>query len=306
MTAGVTDARRAAFILYAVGGLTLLLALRLRAETSPRPFRPIDRAMSRGEVAGAPHLDPGDAMANAAVIAKALDDVPAAGERSERGSSCDAAPRMFAFLLDGRMSRVHFDARQVCQMHELKRISAAQPGFGAHGLGEVAAFVLGTRRAEDVTVSRIVVPPFRFTGETLTFEPADLGALGPGEQLVGTYHTHPDGDLEEGLLSVTDLTFMRVGVADFHGAVGPLARRSAGLDWLFDIVEPRDGDWNVYAHDARLLRELLWTCQAEARCPLNELRLPGSRFHLLTRYYDERGGADAREVFRKIEGSAGQ
>ena len=65
--------------------------------------------------------------------------------------------------------------------------------------------------------------------------------------------------------------------------------RSGRLDWLFDIVDPREGDWNVYAHDAVRLRELATLCtQKSPPCPLNELRIAGSRFHLLARTYDER------------------
>jgi hypothetical protein len=52
---------------------------------------------------------------------------------------------------------------------------------------------------------------------------------------------------------MTDLAFMHRGHADFHGEVGWLGRKSPKVDWLLDIVEPRDGHWNVFAHDAELI-----------------------------------------------------
>jgi hypothetical protein len=170
------------------------------------------------------------------------------------------------------------------------RARAAQPGFGPHGVGEMGALVLGRRAADGtrVDVTRLVVPPFRFGGDRLTFMHADLGPLAPGESLVGTFHTHPDGDLEQGALSVTDLQFMRTGFANFHGRIGWLGGRSDRLDWLFDIVDPRDGGWNVYAHDAPRLAELLDRCEHTADCPLDDLRLVGSRYYLWTRYYEQR------------------
>ena len=166
----------------------------------------------------------------------------------------------------------------------------AQPGFGERGLGEVAAFLLGRRLpgGADVDVSRVVVPPFRFTRDTLTFVAADLGPLQPGEQFIGTYHTHPEGDLEQGVLSDIDLRYMRTGRADFHGRVGALGQGGPDIDWLFDIVEPRDGDWNVYAHDQARLEEIATTCDEGRSCPLDQLRLTGSRYYLLTKFYEEK------------------
>jgi proteasome lid subunit RPN8/RPN11 len=189
---------------------------------------------------------------------------------------------------------VRFGARAVCQLQRLKRISVAQPGFGRHGLGEVAAFVLGRRLGDgpEVDVTRVVVPPFRFSRDTLTFLPANLGALEPGEAFVGTYHTHPQGDLDEGMLSDVDLRFMRRGQADFAGAVGPLQGRHAGVDWLVDVVETRDGGWNVFAHDERRLFDLLDECDRSDKCPLEDLRTVGSRFYLLTRAFDESADSD--------------
>jgi len=152
----------------------------------------------------------------------------------------------------------------------------------------VAAFVLGKRTKGDVEVTRIIVPPFRFTGATLSFVPADLGPLADGEQLIGTYHTHPDDDWHQGLLSRVDLGFMRAGHVDFHGKIGWLDNASRDLDWLFDIVEPRNGDWNVFAHDRDILDQLSSRCD-DGDCPLNALRLPGTPYYLLARYYEERG-----------------
>jgi hypothetical protein len=122
----------------------------------------------------------------------------------------------------------------------------------------------------------------------VTFTPADLGALQAGEQFLGTYHTHPDGDLMQGVLSETDLAYMRSGFIDFAGAVGALDGQSAHLDWLFDIVDPRLGDWNVYAHDTTRLDALRARCSQQSPCPINELRIAGSAFHLYTRFYEER------------------
>jgi hypothetical protein len=277
--------------LYVAAALTLYGAVQLRQELHKPSHDPLLRGLERGEVApGVPLLDPEDAMANAALLRTALNAVGTPGVDE---GLCDAAPRQFSVLLEGRTSLVHFGARLVCQLRRLKQISVAQPGFGRRGLGEVAAFVLGRRGpdGERVEVSRVVVPPFRFTRDTVTMIDADLGPLLAGERFLGTYHTHPEGDLEQGILSTTDLHWMHWGWVDFHGQVGSVAERSHDKDWLFDIVEPRDGDWNVYSHDAARLDFLREACeQAPAFCPLDELRLTGSRFYLFTRFFDEREG----------------
>ena len=290
----LVDARGTACVLYLFGGVTLCAALSLRAETAPRhpPFRAIERARARGEVEGLPRLDPNDAMANSAVLMAAIDRVPMPGAAAPDGAACIERPRFFSLITGGRMSRVRFNVRQVCQLKTLKRASVVQPGFDVRGLGEVAAFVLGRRvpGTDDVDVSRVLVPPFRFTGDSITFVSADLGPLAPGESLIGTFHTHPEGDVEQGLLSDTDLRYMRDGHVDFHGRVGWLiaATPADGLDWIFDIVEPRDGDWNVYAHDHPRLAALLLRCDTTASCPLDQLRTAGSPYDLLTRWYEER------------------
>jgi hypothetical protein len=275
---------QAVLTMYATACASMLAAVQLRLEPFELPVRPIERGEARGEVErGVPRLDPDDPMANAALLSAAL---AAVGRPWLDEQPCCAAPRRFSLLLDGRLSEVWFGARAVCQLRRLKQISAGQPGFGRRGLAEVAAFVLGRRTAAEVEVTRIVVPPFRFTGDTVTLVPADLGPLADGERFIGTYHTHPDGDLEQGVLSVTDLEFIQRGRVDFHGQGGRLSTATDGVDWLFDIVEPRDGDWNVYAHDAARLSELAASCTDE-RCPVDDLRLVGSRYYLLTRYYEE-------------------
>lgn len=277
--------------LYFSGALALTTGLQLEVPREPRSKSPLERGHSRGEVAGGiPRLDGGDPAANAALLREALAAVPHDG-------GCDAVPRHFALLVDQRLSRVRFPARVVCQLQLLKRISVAQPGFGRRGLAEVAGFVLGRRLpgSADVDVSRIVVPPFRFTGETITFLPADLGPLLPDEVFLGTYHTHPEGDLTQGVLSEVDLRFMEEGYVDFHGQVGWLANPRGGVEWLFDIVEPRSGDWNVYAHDRARLAALARQCAAGA-CPVDQLRITGSPFYLFTRFYEERDD-EGEEIF---------
>jgi hypothetical protein len=266
--------------LYLSSALVLSGAFAIRVDPVEDPIRPLERAHARGEVEpGVPRLDPADPMANQAVLMEAL--------TASDGSACHA--RTLALAVGGRLSRVRFSGRIVCQLQRLKQISVAQPGFGARGLAEVAAFVLGRRHKGDVEVTRVVVPPFRFTGATLSFVSADLGALADGEQLIGTYHTHPDDDWHQGLLSRVDLGFMRSGHVDFHGRVGWLDDDSRDLDWLFDIVEPRNGDWNVFAHDRDVLDALAARCDG-GDCPLNALRLPGTPYYLLARYYEDRPG----------------
>ena len=268
--------------LYVSSALVLSGAFAIRSDPPEDPIRPLERAHARGEVApGIPRLDPADPMANRAVLMEALAAITVTD-----AARCPA--RTVALALDRRLSRVRFGRLAVCQLHRLKEISVAQPGFGARGLAEVAAFVLGRRRGDDVAVTRVVVPPFRFTGATLDFVPADLGPLADGEQLIGTYHTHPDDDWHEGLLSRVDLGFMRAGNVDFHGRVGRLdADDGRDLDWLFDIVEPRNGDWNLFAHDRDILDQLTARCD-DGDCPLDALRLPGTPYYLLARYYEER------------------
>jgi hypothetical protein len=270
--------------LYAAALASMVVAVQLRAEVI-EPIRPLERAEARGFVeAGLPQLDPDDPMANSIMITRALAQ---AGDPLLDPRDCRAKMRWFQVLLEGKPSRVEFSTRAVCQLLRLKEISAAQPGFDHRGLAEMAAFILGSRHGRHVTVTRVVVPPFHFTRDTITFMPADLGPLLPGERFIGTYHTHPDRDVDDGVPSPIDLSFMQRGHVDFHGRVGALFSRSDDIDWLFDIVEARDGEWNVYAHDRVRLEKLAQLCQREASCPLEELRLAGSPYYLLTRYYGE-------------------
>jgi hypothetical protein len=270
--------------LYTLSLLVLTAGLEMRIPPLPDLVRPIERARARGELApGLPRLDPDDPMANAAVLESALAE-PAVRR-------CSASPRSFSVRLTGRTRLVRVPSPVVCELAELKLISTMQPGFGRGGLAEVAAFLIGRKLGDaDMELSRVVVPPFRYTRDTVTFEDADLGSLAPGEILIGTYHTHPDDDLSEGLLSVTDLTYMRIGHIDFHGAVGWLAAPQGGLDWIFDIVDPKEGGWNVYAHDADRLELVRRSCAhpGPRGCLLDELRLAGSPYYLLVRTYEER------------------
>ncbi|MCS6913951.1 MAG: hypothetical protein RMK29_14425 [Myxococcales bacterium] len=248
-------------------------------------MHPLARGLWRGQVSpGLPRLDPDDPMANAAVLGALLDEVGHPGLKG--GLPCAARGRSFALIHRQRLLRVRFGGRAVCQLQLLKRTSSAQPG----GMGEVAALILGRHLpgGNDVDVTRIVVPPFRFGRDTLELIPADLGPLGPGEQFIGTYHTHPDGDIEQGVLSEQDLAFMESGRADFHGRVGSLSADGPDIDWIFDIVEPQGGGWNVYAHDRQRLSALHARCRQGPTCPLDELRLAGSPYYLLVRYYEER------------------
>lgn len=287
--AATTLACRTTCSFYLFGMIMIGLIPWLRIEPRADPVRPIDRARLRGEVRpGIPRLSADDAMANSILLTATLADI-------ERTAPCTARPRFFAIRLgtSGRLSRVRFGRRTVCQLQRLKEISMAQAEGSGRTLGEVAAFILGRRipGGSDVDVTRIVVPPFRFSSDSVSFPLADLGPLQAGEQMIGTYHTHPDGDVEEGVPSEVDLRFMETGYIDFHGQVGMLKKPRPGLDWLFDIVEPRDGDWNIFAHDKERLSELLDLCKArsgaEATCPVDELRISGSPYYLLTRFYEE-------------------
>jgi len=284
---------RTVLALYILSALVLTGAFQLRIPPSLASVRPLDRALDRGEVEeGVPRLDPDDPMANAAVLAVALD-------RPEV-RACSRAPRRFLVHLEGRTRRVRVPSQVVCQLAALKSISVGQPGFGQRGLAELAAFLLARpldgRSAEDVPgdveLTRVIVPPFHFTRDTITFLDADLGPLATGERLVGTYHTHPDDDQREGLLSLTDLRYMRQGHIDFHGQVGWLARPNGGLDWIFDIVDPREGAWNVFAHDGPRLEGVRRRCELGVTCPLEELRIAGSPNYLWVRTYEEHS-ADA-------------
>ena len=274
---------------YLFGMIMIGLIPWLRIEPRAEPVNPLERARLRGEVRpGIPHLDADDAMGNSILLTTILAD-------RERAKTCTARPRFFAIRLgaEGRLSRVRFGKRTVCQLQQLKEISMAQADGSGRALGEVAAFILGRRipGGSDVDVTRLVIPPFSFSSDSVTFPRADLGPLQEGEQMIGTYHTHPDGDVEEGVPSEVDLRFMETGYIDFHGQVGTLKRPRPGLDWLFDIIEPRDGDWNIFAHDQERLRNLLDLCQShgptDTICPVDELRISGSPYYLLTRFYEE-------------------
>jgi proteasome lid subunit RPN8/RPN11 len=143
-------------------------------------------------------------MANSAVLTATLTD-------RERLLSCSAHPRFFAIRLgtEARLSRVRFGKRTVCQLQLLKEISLAQSDGRGRTLGEVAAFVLGRRIPDgsDVDVTRVVVPPFAFSSDSVSFPLADLGPLQEGEAMIGTYHTHPEGDIEQGVPSEVDLRY---------------------------------------------------------------------------------------------------
>lgn len=290
-----------ALLAYGLGIAVLGAGYFLRTERPRHAVHSLERARLRGEVApDVPRIDANDAMANAALLNALLAEVPHP-DFPRDGRTCQAQARSFAVQLQGRLSRVRFGGRSVCQLRRLKEISVAQPGFGPRGVAEVAAFVLGrhlpptqvgSQNIVDVDVSRIVVPPFRFGDSTLTFAAADLGPLAEGEFFIGTYHTHPEGDVSQGVLSETDLEYMRQAVIEFTGdkaqADGSSTTQGPRVDWLFDIVDPKEGDWNVYAHDRTRLAELAELCSKQTPCPLNELRIAGSRFHLLARTYDER------------------
>ena len=247
---------------------------------------PLDRARERGLIdESLPRLDPQDAFANAAILNAILDEVPHPSLKAD--AACQARARIVAVQLDGRLSRVRFSGRQVCQLKRLKEVSVRQHGLGRDEVAEVAAFLLGKRLGSDVDVTRVVVPPFRFAGDTLDFLAADLGPLGPGEQLIGTYHTHPGNELTQGVLSETDLAYMVSGQAQLDGSGKSLNDAGPQTDWLLDVVEPKHGDWNAYAHDRQRLGELFERCSHSSPCPLNELRLGGSAFNLYVRFYEE-------------------
>ena len=73
---------------------------------------------------------------------------------------------------------------------------------------------------------------------------------------------------------------MRFGYIDFHGQLGSVWTPSGGLEWLFDVIDPRDGGWNVYGHDRARLDELRVLCEAQPLCPLDDLRTVGSDLYL--------------------------
>ena len=271
----MVNVKSATVTFYGVAALAAIVDAHLFRESTPRAA-PLERRTQVGE--GVPRLDPRDALVNRAVLEHALgalDDSP-----------CTAPSRALAVEKDGVATWVRITPRVVCALRELKRISVAQPGVGAHGVAEVGAFLVGKRVGKYVDVGRVVVPAFTFGRDRLDFVAADLGPLAPGEELVGTWHTHPDGDLEEGLLSTVDLGFLRDGSVDFHGAIGRFSDHRPGLDLLFHVVDPRDGGWNVYAHEGDAFRKLLDECRDGHRCPLDDLRTAGSRYYALARTWD--------------------
>lgn len=279
---------RALFVcaLYAIGLSAVLIGLTQKKRPPVPAVHALERARERGFIDDLiPRLDPHDAFANAAILNALLDEVPHPGLAT--GAPCQARARLVAVLLDGRLSRVRFSGRQVCQLRRLKEVSTRQEGLGKSEVAEVAAFLLGKRLGDDVDVTRVVVPPFRFSGDTLDFIAADLGPLQPGEQLIGTYHTHPGSELEQGVLSETDLAYMVSGTAEIAGQGAALNDSGPQTDWLLDIVDPKWGDWNAFAHDRKKLRALHARCVSSSPCPLNELRLGGSDHNLYVRFYEE-------------------
>ena len=271
--------------LYAIGLGAAILALSQNRRTPVPSVHALDRARERGMIDDlVPRLDPQDAFANAAILNAILEEVPHPGLHSD--AACQARARIIAVQLSGTLSRVRFSGRQVCQLKRLKEVSTRQEGLGRDEVAEVAAFLLGKRLGNDVDVTRVLVPPFRFSGDTLDFLAADLGPLAPGEQLIGSYHTHPGDELNQGVLSETDLAYMVSGQVELDGHGRSLNESGPRTDWLLDIVDPKRGDWNAYAHDRKRLLELLGRCGQNAACPLNEIRLGGSEFNLYVRYYE--------------------
>src|SRR5262245_1018557 len=121
------DSPIAVCALYLAAFITMIIAVQLRTDWTQPERRPLARALARGEIEpGVPRLDPDDAMANAAILRMQLAEVGTPGLDEH---DCQASPRRFTILLDGRLSKVRFGARAVCQMQKLKRISVAQPGF---------------------------------------------------------------------------------------------------------------------------------------------------------------------------------
>jgi len=277
--------------LYAIGLGAAILALSQNRRTPVPSVHALDRARERGMIDDlVPRLDPQDAFANAAILNAILEEVPHPSLHSD--AACQARARIIAVQLSGTLSRVRFSGRQVCQLKRLKEVSTRQEGLGRDEVAEVAAFLLGKRLGNDVDVTRVLVPPFRFSGDTLDFLAADLGPLAPGEQLIGSYHTHPGDELNQGVLSETDLAYMVSGQVELDGHGRSLNESGPRTDWLLDIVDPKRGDWNAYAHDRKRLLELLGRCGQNAACPLNELRLGGSEFNLYVRFYEEQSDED--------------
>ncbi len=272
--------------LYAIGLAAVLIGVGFKRRSPIPSVHALDRARERGFIDELiPRLAPQDAFGNAAILNALLDEVP--HPRLASDAQCQKKARLIAVQLDGRLSRIRFSGRQVCQLRRLKEVSMRQEGLGPTEVAEVAAFLLGKRLGEDVDVTRVVVPPFRFSGDTLDFIAADLGPLAPGEQLIGTYHTHPGTELEQGVLSETDLAYMVSGTAELGGQGASLNDPGPQTDWLLDIVDPKLGDWNAFAHDRKRLGALHDRCIRSTPCPLNELRLGGSEFNLFVRFYEE-------------------
>src|SRR6516165_8370477 len=87
--------------LYLAALASMIGAVQMRLDLDGGPWRPLERARARGEVApGVPRLDADDAMANAAMLNAEL----------REAVDCGAAPRAFAVLLDGQLSRVRLGA----------------------------------------------------------------------------------------------------------------------------------------------------------------------------------------------------
>jgi len=274
--------------LYGLGLFLVGFGIARKRPPTTTSVHPLERALARGFVSPqVPRLAPQDAFANAAILNALLEDVPF----GETPKPCDARPRLVAVQLRGQLSRVRFSDRQVCKLRRLKEASTQQEGLSHDDVAEVAAFLIGKRLGDDVDVTRIVVPPFRFAGDALDFVGADLGKLDAHERLIGTYHTHPGNELEQGVLSETDLAYMVSGVAQFQ-TEPEMNRAIEGVggmqtSWLLDIVDPKWGDWNVYAHDQKRLSSMQVRCVQHPPCPLNELRLGGSDYNLFVRFFEE-------------------
>ena len=213
------------------------------------PVHALERARERGLIGDLiPRLDPQDAFANAAVLSALLDEVP--HPRLSTGSDCQARARLLVVMLDGRLSRVRFRGGRSVSFAGSKKCRRDRGACQKRSRrsGGVSARQAARRRRGCHASGGAAVS---FSGDTLDFIAADLGPLSPGEQLIGTYHTHPGSELEQGVLSETDLAYMVSGRAEIGGQGASLNDPGPQTDWLIDIVDPKWGDWNAFAHDRR-------------------------------------------------------
>lgn len=229
------------------------------------------------------------AQENARKVRDALDSIVFASE-----DVANEPAREFNVDAPGRGSlRVVFPRRHLERLRLMKQISMNQPGLDDYHVAEIPAYIFGVERDGEVVVTRTEVADFTFEGDTISVLRPKVADLRTGEKIVGTYHTHPYDAERWGVLSEYDIIGVcrEINIELSGGRIINPRQNPDKFNHLFDIVDPRNGDWSVYVHNERIydqLNEIYESSRARRRGirPVNEMRRPTSPYYLRIDFKD--------------------